>query len=906
MGQQEVDEDLLVGAGRSVTGGISNINAQQPSPSTSTPCRASSSSGDNDAVLEYLNTLHQNQGEQRRRQQQCHQGEDGGGKKEEGDLEPDNLVLPKDEVQELVAFEDELALKFNADGMGSMGIPVPPVRDLDSADNRDTTRYEDLPLPVSLERQTARSMRAVHPGAVSCVGRASIDAAEGEAGGASSATAILDEENERMTHTITTAHLVDEDQATQEINRLKRELAVLKEENHHQRHANIEAIVVAEPLSRHQHQDRQNIAADYAAFPFVSESYCLENEMQPKTTTTKKLPFDSVVLHGRDNESITLQEAFWTLLAVPEVSSPISSSPALTPSSPSGVVSRQLVQISGGSGAGKSVLALEAKKLVVSSNQGCYLSGKIDEANNEPYAAIGAACERLCEDLLLQKKNSNSSSSNNNDDNGTPEVLPPVGLNFGYDAFTAKMDRMLNDSDEMELLTTIIPSWHKIIGTEKADTSPGRNNSDNYLEVRHRFQYAFKQFVQLLCSFGPLVLVLDDVQWIDQSSLDLISCLLTELEEDTPLMLITTYRDNDVDDGHIFAKAVQQLKELTINPNLAFADIHLGSLTEDNVCGLLQSLLASEKSKIQDLASCVHSKTAGNPFYIKQFLLSLQSDGLLTRSLASNSWSYNIKELKVAATATDNVVSLLTEKLQKLSPIMRSMLPRIAFLGASFSFKSAQIVLDHHASSYDIPGGNAQICASMLSVLIQEGLLVDCGHGWCKWEHDKVKEAALLFIKNEDLNATRYEIGELLLNKISRDELSSSLFAITDLMNPHAGSLAQDNPRRAELLELNLQSGKTAFKASAFGPAASYLKQGISLLPQNNWATHFDASLELYSSAAEAQYSIGNFIQSKKYCDEVLSLDSCSLIKRRRVVSSSFACFSLDLSRTNELTNFLT
>ena len=140
----------------------------------------------------------------------------------------------------------------------------------------------------------------------------------------------------------------------------------------------------------------------------------------------------------------------------------------------------------------------------------------------------------------------------------------------------------------------------------------------------------------------------------------------------------------------------------------------------------------------------------------------------------------------------------------------------------------------------------------------------------------------------------RYEIGKLLLDRLSSKELSSNLFTITDLLNSKADSLTEDSARRTELVTLNLRSGKTAFTASAFGPAAQYLKEGISLLPQNNWQTHFDVSLELYSTAAEAQYCIGDFIQSKEYCDEVLNLAACPLVNKRRVVSTwvGFAPFA--------------
>ena len=121
------------------------------------------------------------------------------------------------------------------------------------------------------------------------------------------------------------------------------------------------------------------------------------------------------------------------------------------------------------------------------------------------------------------------------------------------------------------------------------------------------------------------------------------------------------------------------------------------------MCELLEELLSSNgDNEMWLLAECVHRKTGGNPFYVKQFLLSLQSDGLLAYHPNANTqgrWIFNVAKLTEAAEVTENVLALLTEKLRELPDDLRTMVPRIACLGTAFSASSAEVLIGHFASS---------------------------------------------------------------------------------------------------------------------------------------------------------------------------------------------------------------
>ena len=233
---------------------------------------------------------------------------------------------------------------------------------------------------------------------------------------------------------------------------------------------------------------------------------------------TKSLSFEALGGHlfGRDTESEHMRQGYESYAAA-------------SVSSSSSASTRHLVEITGRSGTGKSSLALQIKGLVAKaghderSQPGCFVSGKHngETAKNVPYSAIGAACESLCSSLLDLKTNNNNTRSDTTDASFVGIVLP-----CGYQAFRDGLMTLL-DHDDIGLFAAVMPSLYRLAGI--LDNGAGVLASNiKYLEVQHRFQYAFQRFIQLVGSFGPLVLLLDDVQWIDQASLDLMTYLLSD------------------------------------------------------------------------------------------------------------------------------------------------------------------------------------------------------------------------------------------------------------------------------------------------------------------------------------------------------------------------------------------
>jgi predicted ATPase len=610
--------------------------------------------------------------------------------------------------------------------------------------------------------------------------------------------------------------------------------------------------------------------------------------------TIDKLQFSALKeLFGREREIDQLKELFQS----------------------SAGATKQLVLIRGPSGAGKSVLALETKAFV-RQTAGFYIPGKFEmQQRDEPYSAIGDACQNLCEDLLFHKSSKGERSYNR--------------WKFSYEEFVTELKEVV-DSYGIDLLRTVIPSLDEIVGADPMQAKANSSRSEvNYVELKQAFQHAFRRFIRLVASFGPVVLVLEDLQWVDEPSMELIESLITD--EQTPsLIIIGSYRDNEVDENHVLTKMVHHLKALN-NLDAIITDIEVGNLLEEDVNKMLDSLISSGE-RTQSLAECVHRKTAGNAFFVKQFLLSLQQDRLLAFNFGSMRWTWDVEKINAKAMATDNVVDLLTAKLKQLPPPIQSILPHVACLGSRFSVCSFQIVVNHYRTEAEVSDivndyytkfwaerakpsvknpekGKQSLSDSssdhtvstvasaesrdvdrkkkeeygLLAVCEEEEIIVqNVKRGFFRWEHDRIQEAAFLLVDENELDSIQYDVGELLLEKLSCEELATELYVVTNLLNTGVASLSQQSTRRVEIANLNLRSGHSAFAMSAFSAAADYLKKGIALLPPDRWDKHYAMTLEMYSTAAEAAFCCGKHELTKQLCDEILESENRPLLDKRR------------------------
>ena len=179
-------------------------------------------------------------------------------------------------------------------------------------------------------------------------------------------------------------------------------------------------------------------------------------------------------------------------------------------------------------------------------------------------------------------------------------------------------------------------------------------------------------------SSHPIILFIDDLQWADEASLDLIRSIVSDTKL-RHLLLVGAYREEEVDErSHPLAIMAKNLdKNKTIRP---ITRIRLDNLDVATMSNLISGLLRLDVSDVAELSEFVHQRTAGNAFFVLQFLSMLQERSLLTYSVAKYKWVWNIDEIRSETNISDNVVDLVGQKINSLPDRVTAVLKLMACL----------------------------------------------------------------------------------------------------------------------------------------------------------------------------------------------------------------------------------
>ncbi len=481
----------------------------------------------------------------------------------------------------------------------------------------------------------------------------------------------------------------------------------------------------------------------------------------------------------------------------------------------------KLILISGYSGTGKSVLVREIHK-PVTEKKGYFIEGKFDQYQmTVPYYAIFQAFNSFI-NILLGENKSNLEKIKNN-------LISVIG-------------------EEGKVLTDVLPSLELIIGKQKELPELGG------AESRNRFNYVFRKFVSVLSTKEhPIVLFIDDLQWADSSSLNLLETLITD-PENKYLLCIGAYRDNEVDASHPFMITVKGMKQA----GAKITDIKIGNLSFENINHLLADAIGKEISDCNDLANLVHKKTQGNAFFASQFLESLYEDELLFFNYETNVWNYSLEEIE-KKNITENVVELIADKAKRLSKKSLDALKIAAGMGSSFSLDILSLIHNNETGN----DANNDIKSALF-----EGMILPMEQDY-KFAHDRIQQAVYSLIPEGERDEMHLRIGRLLLEREDIEKNEKYLFDITNHLNSGINLIENDH-EKLSLCKLNLKAGIKAKEASAFNVSLSYLESGINLLPKNPWEKEYKTTLGLYELAAETAYLNGDFIQMENKISQVL------------------------------------
>jgi PAS domain S-box-containing protein len=499
----------------------------------------------------------------------------------------------------------------------------------------------------------------------------------------------------------------------------------------------------------------------------------------------------------------------------------------------------ELILVSGYPGIGKTALINELHKLIVA-RRGYFISGKFDQYKNDvPYSALAQAFQALVEQLLTESE----------------------------DSLKAWKESILGINGQ--IIVDLIPKLELIIGKHPPIKQLPPAESQN------RFNLAFINFVNLIArQEHPLIIFLDDLQWVDSATLNLIKLLLLD-SDIIHLLVIGSYRDNEVNDFHPLMISLEEIRNKDVRTN----EIVLTPLAITHIEKILEDTLKFSLGDVDALASLIHAKTGGNPFFISEFLKKLSQENALSFDPLVNAWNWDIDLIKQME-ITDNVVELIKEKITELPAQVQSTIMLASCFGNCFDLHSL-IIINRNAIAATLDD---------LRQAVREDLLVPVGlrheyfmspsivHDYeeilarqseFKFPHDRVQEAANSLLSESQRKEVHFHIGRMLIEKTSHEDIDKNIFNIVNHLNI-SSELIQSGEQKVELAALNLRAGRKAKASIAYQSALNYISEGINLLPDNSWCDLYELAFSLFIEQATCKYLTGQSGSASDILDVIL------------------------------------
>jgi diguanylate cyclase (GGDEF)-like protein/PAS domain S-box-containing protein len=473
----------------------------------------------------------------------------------------------------------------------------------------------------------------------------------------------------------------------------------------------------------------------------------------------------------------------------------------------------EVLLVSGYAGVGKSALIHEMHRSLVSPNA-LFAEGKFNQHRYDtPYAILAHALQALVRQVL---------------DKG--------------EAAVAQWRQNLKQAVEPNgrLVTDLVPDLISLIGEQPAVAEVPPQDALN------RFNNVVRRLVEVFAQpEHPLVLFLDDLQWFDTASLQLLEYLLT-YPGIKHLLLLGAYRDNEVGRFHPLRQTIEVMGQ-----SAHLSEIVLKPLTIEDLCQLIADSLRTNTEHVLSLALLVQEKTGGNPFFVRQFLSLLADEDLLAFDIGTSTWHWDLVRIH-AKGYSDNVIDLMLEKLGRLPNETQEALKQLACLDTVVAISTLLRLYEQSEERLHLALWEA----------VRAGLIVRQQDDAYRFVHDRVREAAYALIPEEKRPQVHLNIGRKLLEEQDSESVDEILFdAVTHL---NQGAQLIKNPAEiTQLADLNAAAGRKACAATAYSTARAFFAAAATILPEAAWQDHYDFQFALYLDWAEAEYLHGDYEQAE-------------------------------------------
>ncbi|MDH4199548.1 MAG: EAL domain-containing protein [Spirochaetia bacterium] len=545
----------------------------------------------------------------------------------------------------------------------------------------------------------------------------------------------------------------------------------------------------------------------------------------------------------------------------------------------------EMIIIRGPAGIGKSSLANEAGKKVIE-HSGFYIKGKFEQFNKDiPYHGFIEAFNGLINYILT----------------------------FNPEKLAIWKNKIIHDlGDNAQIMVDFIPRLSLVIGPQPQTAILDAP------EAQNRFHRLFQKFLGIITSSDHLLVIfIDDLQWADSSSLKLLKILMANSESKN-MVFIGAYRTGSEEYDNVFLlRTLEEIENYRHNFNLYFNQklplsfIEMGALEESHIIRFLEDSLNTSGAKAVSLARLVLRRTAGNPLFINQFLISIYQEGLIYFQKEKNTWDWDLGQIK-KITPTENVTELLIENVKRSSKAIQDIMQLASCIGNQFDLETLSKLYEKSP----VETKDLLIKATKEDYIV---LLDESKNGFAsaefQFQHDQIRYTVYSMIPEIKKMDIHKKISDLILDRIIlasernpkkmnlssiarhihnekdlqslQEWLGENIFSLVNHLNL-AGKIIVIPEEVNAALALNLVAAQKARKNAAFETALDYLLAAMERLPNDAWITHYFLTLSLYNETADCEYINTHFEESARLSQIILD-NAQSVLDKVRVIEIKIA-----------------
>ena len=359
---------------------------------------------------------------------------------------------------------------------------------------------------------------------------------------------------------------------------------------------------------------------------------------------------------------------------------------------------------------------------------------------------------------------------------------------------------------------------------------------------RDRLFEAVSQFVTNISREAPLLVILDDLQWTDQTSLLLLHYLARGVYRE-PLLLLGAYRDTDIDEKHPLTPVLTEL-----NRERLLQSAQLKRMSFDDASEMIKRILEQDDVP-REFCELVYEKTRGNPFFAEEVIKSLKEEGVIYRE--ENKWG--IKDVsKIEFPKT--VKSVIKARIGRLDDECQNVLTLASFIGNDFTVEAMCAVTNIEESKL----------LELMDKMFKTGLIeerVIRGKGICSFADILIRDIAYEEVSPLKRKKLHGVVGCALENVYAKK------------IDEHFGELAfhfLESGDRDKALDYFLKAAEKSTKIYANVEAASYFESALRLLEEKEGGIQEKANV--LEMLGDVKNFVGEYDACIKFWNEALAL----------------------------------